>query len=467
MKAIIFGCGQCGTWAYYKLKNYYDMIAWSDNRQSLWGTERKGIPVVEPGKIRDLQQNEDVKIFVCMEHTDDVVAQLRSKGIGHSCLWRKGFFYSADGMYPIELAMTPFVTTDCSDGLHVLFVSGTANIRDHKMAKMVKEAGNHVYLAYLVGEPHISSPGFADMYEEIFPIMSMKSFVNFIKESSFDVIHCSSEPDYLTPLLARLGKPVIHDCHDLRSSNREVTPDMMMVEYLAHKHADGVIYPSCGLRDEAIKKFKIPIEKTLVIENLVSKEIIPDRHMPKMSRSDEMIHCVYEGGVVAEDKSYKYYYCYYWLELAKAGVHIHFYTAAAPDVCHKLESLHDNIHYEGNLSSAELALEMSKYDVGLCFYNVTDENRHYLEMSSPNKLYEYINAGLPVAIGDITAHRKIVEANHWGKVLKWEEDIFSQIKEISDIEVSKKALQSQNLFFEDFEKQLLNFYGLCMGRNNR
>ena len=38
-KCIIFGCGNIGKAAYKKLKDYYEIVAWSDNDQSLYGQE--------------------------------------------------------------------------------------------------------------------------------------------------------------------------------------------------------------------------------------------------------------------------------------------------------------------------------------------------------------------------------------------------------------------------------------------
>jgi len=463
-KAIIFGCGVCGIEAYHKLKNFYEIVAWSDNNQKLWKKNKEGIFIVAPVNIVEMQQKERVDIFVCMESTDDVVCQLKSYRLENIYIWKKGFFFSAEGMVPLEFSVVPFVKESKTGNFHVLFVSDAANARDHKMARLAKESGCHVYLAYLIASPEIVSPEYADIYEKVFPVMSIRGLVEFIKNSEFDLIHSSSEPDYLTPVMAETGKTVIHDCHDLRSSNREVTPEMLMVEYLAHKESAGVIYPAEGLRNEAVKKFDLPKENTLVIENFIARDLIADRRKEKKSLLDGEIHCVYEGGVSVDDASYKYYCCYYWRILAEAGLHIHFYTRANLPVCRVLEALHENIHYEGNISPKELSVELSQYDVGLCIFNVTKLNKHYLEMSSSNKLYEYINAGLPVAVNDVACHRKFVEGNNLGKCMDWDGDLYSQIKEISRIKVPPDVLQKQHLVFDDKKDDLLAFYIQCKER---
>ncbi len=159
--------------------------------------------------------------------------------------------------------------------LHVLFVSDAAGIRDHKMASIVKESGRKglscLYNSFTVwGMAGICRY----MYEEIFAVMSVQSLYDFVKNSEFDIIHCSSELDHMTPVLMHSGKTVIHDCHDLRSSNESLSPDRLAIEYLAHTGAAGVIYPTCGLRDEAVRKFGLSKERTLVVENYPFKDLL-------------------------------------------------------------------------------------------------------------------------------------------------------------------------------------------------
>ena len=254
-KCIIFGCGNIGKSAYRKLKEYYDIIAWSDNNQDLHGQKIYNISIIKPSDIPLFEKKYEVDVFVSMLRTNEAVDQLRELNVSNIYVWKGGFFFSADGLYPLEFPVLKYHTKDNDQSLHVLFISDAANIRDHKMASIVKKAGQKVFLAYIVRSPYDGWTEYADMYEEIYPIMSIQSFFDFVKNSEFDIIHCSSEPDHITPVLIHSGKPVIHDCHDLRSSNESVSPDRLALEYLAHTGAAGVIYPSAGLRDEAVRKF--------------------------------------------------------------------------------------------------------------------------------------------------------------------------------------------------------------------
>lgn len=286
-KCIIFGCGNIGKAAYGKLKDYYEIMAWSDNNQELHGREINGIPVINPSKISAFSQKNELDVFVSMSRTSEVVEQLRRLGGFNIYVWKGGFFFSADGLYPLEFPVLKYHKKGDDKSLHVLFVSNSAGIRDHKMASIVKKAGEKVFLACIIQPPDDGWAEYADMYEEVYPIMSMQSFFDFVKNSEFDIIHCSSEPEYVTPVLIHSGKTVIHDCHDLCSCSAPLSPDGLALEYLAHTGAAGVIYPTAGLRDEAVRKYALHQERTIVIENNLVKE--PESTAAELLKFYEMI----------------------------------------------------------------------------------------------------------------------------------------------------------------------------------
>lgn len=457
-KCIIFGCGNIGKQAYHKLKNYYEIVAWSDNNQDLHGKKIDGIPVINPLEIPSFAQRDELDVFAAMFQTSEVVRQLRRLGKFNIYIWKGGFFFSADGLSPLEFPAMEYHKKGNDTSLHVLFVSDAANIRDHKMASIVKKAGDKVFLAYIVQSPYDRWTEYADVYEKIYSIMSIQSLYDFVKNSEFDIIHCSSEPEHVTPVLIRAGKTVIHDCHDLRSSNDPLSSDRLALEYLAHTGADGVIYPTAGLRDEAVRKFALSKERTLVIENYPFKDLLQNAKRKKYSDADGEIHCVYEGGITHGDKDCKRYYEKIWLEMAEAGLHVHYYSQSDEKYCRFLETLSPYLHYEGNLSSYALSYELTQYDVGLCIYNSTPKNQLYLENSSPNKLYEYVHAGIPVAVGDVKSHISIAEENNFGKHIDLNGDIMQQMKEIAKIKIPFGVLEEKGFTFDSKTEELLKFY---------
>jgi len=67
-----------------------------------------------------------------------------------------------------------------------------------------------------------------------------------------------------------------------------------------------------------------------------------------------------------------------------------------------------NFFYNGIVIGNELLKEISKCDVGIALYNVNDVNKG----GSPNKLYQYMAAGLPVVITEIPSITEIDFPNH-------------------------------------------------------
>ena len=409
-KCIIFGCGQIGTAAYLKLKSIYDILAWSDNNKELWGQKKNDVLIIPPARISEYDTFSDLDVVVTIGESEPIIEQLLSLKTRSIVIYKAGllFQYRSEGyMLPYQCDMEYIVDTN----ENVLFVQTEACIRTHKIAKALKNSGKKVYLAYLMAPPTVSNPEYSQIYETTIPIISFDSFIDFVNHSNFEYVHSSNEPDILSMLLGYCNKAIIHDCHDLSSAYKRMTPEELTIEYIAHKKSAGIIYTTENIRQQAVKKYHLEKERTFVLGNLISEELSPKEYLPKLSSIDGELHCVYEGGVVAGDRSSHRYFEEIWKKIAQAGVHIHFYTNCQQEYCNHLESIHPNIHYEGNCSSMELVTEMTQYDVGLYALNITHHNKKYAEFASPNKIQEYVSAGLPVAVTEVESIIEYVDKN--------------------------------------------------------
>lgn len=464
-KCIIFGCGAVGRIAYYKLNQVYDIVAYADNNPDLWGQELKGIKILAPGELKDFYAKEMPQIIIAVTMYQPIYQQLKQMSLNSIIVWKYGLLYNCGNLgelYPIKYKNT-FYFRKKQDELSVLFVQTTPCIRTNKIAKALKKLGVEVVLAYTEASPPENNKYYVDTYSYSYSIFTMDSFIDFVNKSDFDVVHSSNKPDVLTALLTYSNKPVVHDCHDLSSVYQSMTPDEMAVEYVANVKSNGVIYTTEGIRREAVKRFHLQKDKTFVLENLISKELSPDKRLPKLSAVDGQIHLVYEGGIKGNDKMCHRYFEEIWLKIVRAGVHLHFYSPSDYQYCQKLQELHPNLHFEGNFSSNELAVEMSKYDVGLCWLNTNEKNKQYLEFASPNKIQEYINAGIPVAVGNVKSQIEYVEGYGFGRFLDLAGDIVNQLKEIAEIEIPEHILETKKLTFEGKISGLIDFYNKVRG----
>lgn len=460
-RAVIFGCGNIGKICYDKIKDIYDSLLVTDNNHILWGSKVNGVSVVAPKDILRDEELENIDLFIAVEDAnvcEMILTQVREMGIKNIYLWKNPFFYSADKLSYFHKKEKHIVELN-ENKKSVLFISSTAGIRDHKIARMVKMQGWDIYLAYLCSSPSQIMPEYSEMYTKKFAVFSVVELLNLVKNNNFDIIHCSSEPEFVSMILANTNKIIVHDCHDLNSMTRtDMTPNSLAIEYLAHSSASGVIYPSEGLRKEGVRRFGIEEANTIVIENYIAEDMIPEKSLVKKSLKDKQIHVVYEGLLVSKPKHSKKFFETIWTKIADAGVHLHFYSSYDLKYCKYMESLHPNIHYEGNCTSRELAIELSQYDVGLCMFNDNLLTHKYLDNSSPLKLYEYLNAGIPVAVGNIESARNVVERYGVGRVLNLEEDILMQFVDISSIKIERNFLRENGLLLENKGHELIEFY---------
>lgn len=457
-KGIIFGCGQIGLAAYYKLCSDYTIIAWTDNNQKLWGHRKEGISILAPSEALRLV-NEDVTLFVAVLKSKDVVNQIISCGVTNYRIW-DGFFFDNE-IKPCEIIKVS--ENNQYNPKKVLFVQNTACVRTHKIAAGLRRLGCKVYLAYSMVPPQKTNPEYKDIYEDIIPILSPEYLCDLVKMNSFDYIHSSNEPDYLTAVLINSSKPVIHDCHDLSSAYMEMSAKKLSMEYFVYTKSAGVIFTSEEIRCNAIRQYGLLPDQSFVLKNYISEDLSPSHYMDKLSDKDGKIHCVYEGGIISNDKNSHRYLHDIFNKIADADIQVHFYSQADPTYCRSLEK-NPNIHYEGNKTSKELSVEMTKYDLGICILNVTDQNKLYLEAASPNKISEYINAGIPVAVGDIDSQRSFVEDYGFGMQVSLEKDILNQFQIIKKIKIEKNALGLRGLTMESQIGGLLDFYEKCCNK---
>ena len=124
----------------------------------------------------------------------------------------------------------------------------------------------------------------------------------------------------------------------------------------------------------------------------------------------------------------------------------------------KWEKISHLIHYEGSVSGEKLILEMTKYDCGLAVYNSVDSNRLLLEGASPNKLYEYISAGIPVVTAGINSLKEFVEQYRVGVGLDFSGDIRNQLEEACRVHIDSDFLTRNNLTMKSHGRELATFY---------
>ncbi len=456
---IIFGAGYYGKNVYWKLKEQYNFICFVDNNPDIQGTFFEGIPIISRDELGKISMD-DKDIIICTRSYYQIVSLLFDMGIFNCYVMLEGFLYHTDRketMMPVELTSIPYYRKRSKEK-NILFIQNAACIRTHKLAELMKEEGYKIFLLYTLAPPFGAYGDFVDIYDEVWGFSSANGILDFISKSDFDVIHCSNEPDILVTIAQKSNKPVIADTHDMESIRKDVGIETLILEYLANTKSDGGLHVSERIANIARNKYGLKEQKQLVIGNLVMYKAFHTDAYLKLSFSDHEIHCVYEGGVVGEDRKHHRFFDDMWRKIVETGIHIHFYSPSDLAYCKRLEKISPFIHYEGNLSGDKLIYEMTKYDCGLAVFNSVADNRLHLEAASINKIYEYISAGLPVISSGIKSLGEMLEKYHIGMELNFSKNIREQITNACRIKIGKDFLVQNGFTMQAHAKELKEFY---------
>lgn len=460
-KCIIFGAGHYGNGAFYKLKENMKIAYYVDNNATKHGTELHGIPIISVDELERIYDSAQYDFFVCVKEYTPVIKQLLEIGITEYYVMLQGFLFHCseqEKMVPVELNQQEHYKKEAAEK-NILFVQDIACIRTHKIAALMKRNGYKVFLLYMVAPPEINNSEFAGMYDGIYTFYTGKALVDFVENSDFDIVHSSNEPDILTTFLLMTKKHIVFDTHDMMSIRKSESIENLTLEYIANTASDGNIYTSDLVVDIAKSKYGLEGKEVLALENTVLEQEEITTAYEKLSSIDGELHCVYEGGINGSDRLNHRFFEDIWGEIVKCGIHIHFYSQSDEKYCKELEKKSEYLHYEGNLGTKALIQEMTKYDCGLLLLNMNEQNKIFLQTASPNKLCEYINAGLPVIVGDIKSLSDFVENYGVGKKLNMESgNIKGQIVAISKIKIEKNFLTKNKLTMMSRSEEIIEFY---------
>lgn len=457
-KCVIFGAGERGTKIYKKLTLFFEVIAYSDNNKKLWGSALNGLRILPPHELPTLINKTDAILFIANEmHYLAIAKQLDDMGLSYYNCENYMCYELDDGVwYPVSFGRPEAYKKPDKSKFAVLYVQDKPCTRTEKIAEVLKRRGVLTYAAYTASPSDAGDRAF--MKE--FPFWTYKEMFDFVNESEFDVIHCSNEPDIFVNLLLHSNKKVIHDCHDIASmSKKGFHSAEVALEYIANTQANGVMYTTERMREILLRKYDRNAKQGFVLGNYPLSSFGEVERLPKLTEKDGEIHCVYEGHIVDRLRSENVVYRFFepiFVRLSKLGVHIHIYSPYVTEYLEKLDKDHPNIHYEGDYRGQALIREMSRYDLGLLLFPQTDTI--YPELASPNKMTEYIAAGLPV-VTNIRTYAEILIQNKCGGALDLENDnIISKMKTYRQISISPDFCDTHGFTMESNANRILEFY---------
>ena len=334
--------------------------------------------------------------------------------------------------------------------LNILFVQDVPCIRNYKMASALRSYGHSVSLAYMNATLSQIYPGLSDdTYNHCFQFSNIQQLWRIMKD--FDAIHCHNEPDALTIAAMAGGGIVIHDTHDLLSFRPPENTDISVNEGIANRGSAGRIYSTPAQMQAAHQMYGTNTDKSVVIYNYALEADIPAEPMAK---HDDGVHIVYEGSIGTGHRDYRELFS----RLATAGLHVHIYPNRHNTDYEKLCADPPCLHYHQPISPQAIIGEMSQYDYGIVPFNITPENKPFLDTCIANKLFEYLAAGLPVISCDTKGLREFVEREKVGMVYETAADIIANVDTLKDIQIG----EAQKYTMESQMPILLEFYEMLI-----
>lgn len=451
MDTIIYGTGSFGEKIYHKFCKTRNIVGFCDSDSKKWNHKFLELPIYAPEELTEFQNTD---ILVASTYFEEIIDKLLELKIN-----RKHILYvnpEAGILERVEYGIGK--KQDRHSISRILFVQAVPGIRIDKIAYVLKKKGVHCDLAYLFSVNNVMGGLQKKAYDNIIPINDFSEFVDYVNKETYDIVFSSNEPDYLTSLLINTNKKIVYDVADVSSMYRNIHASDMVHEYIANTQTNASIYVTDGIRKIVEERFNIRNKKSILLNNYVLRSQKPEKYLKKLHETDKEIHCVYEGGL-SDNQQYLRYCEKMFLQIAEQKVHVHFYGKCPENLnyCHQLELKSEYLHYEGCIPYEQLQTELTKYDIGLTFLNITEKNEEFLQTTFSNKIFEYLFAELPVAVCNIEITKEFVKQYQVGKYLDFSGNIKEQLEEIYQMKVDRNFLETNGLTMEDQAERILEF----------
>lgn len=239
-----------------------------------------------------------------------------------------------------------------------------------------------------------------------------------------DVVH-ANDANTLAPA-SRLGVPVVYDSHELWTHRnvRGPRPVAQVVERLSERRharrAAGVVTVSPSIAEWLHRTYRLSAEPVLV-RNIPSAPLAPpvpaDGRLRSLAGLRPEDRVIAYGGRITTSRGIEETLSA-MVELP-SDVHFVLLGYGEPEYVRPLGELagrlgvQDRVHFVGRVGPDEVAGALADADVSIVYVRPTCLSYRY---SLPNKLFEAIHAGLPIAAADLPDTARVVEDLGVGRV---------------------------------------------------
>lgn len=298
------------------------------------------------------------------------------------------------------------------------FVSGHSCIRVQKQAIPLVAMGHEVHLITR------KLPSFPETYTTISKYENQDQLRDALKvyADTVDVWHCHNEPSFFVMMVKEVSKaPVVLDVHDTfltRSTPEEWRESMeagrrhvriTAEERASFQLADGLVFVSDTVKEAVLAEFELRQPCTVL------PSYVP-RGLYKYQFGEWLGGLTYEGKVTlpsehGEDGGTGFHYCDYLDVTERAserGMDFHLYAGREDE---KFKEAYGKAILHPPLPYPKLLQAVSRHDWGLVGNLVKSPQWH---QTLPNKLFDYIAAGVPVVSINASASSEFLRSTGFG-----------------------------------------------------
>ncbi|MBA2616324.1 MAG: glycosyltransferase [Actinobacteria bacterium] len=247
-----------------------------------------------------------------------------------------------------------------------------------------------------------------------------------------DLIHSHNLPDTLTVLAQELanGTPIVHDVHDLQSlrstpyENGFAQPaDSRMLERRAIEESAAVVTVSDELFAELRGRYRLP-EHTLVFPNYALRRDVPPLPAFTEDRGGRPPKLVYQGTLSTNGGHYDLREIF--RAVVAEGVSLDVYPSRPAPEYRELAERVPGLTVHDTVDPSTLLRLLPRYDYGWAGFNEA-ANKPHIDTALPNKLFEYLAAGLPVLTLNHRALKRFVRERGLGIALDSPADLLGEL----------------------------------------
>lgn len=266
-----------------------------------------------------------------------------------------------------------------------------------------------------------------------------------------DLIHSHNLPDVLTVLACELvgdSIPVVHDVHDMQSLRRTTyedgfddPEDPLEAEAGAVEACAALIAVSAEMLEAIEERHGAPRRSLLFANYALSRDLAPGA--ARVPAAGATPRVVYQGSL--SDNGSHYDLRDHFAAIAAAGLPVDVFPNRDAPAYRDLAALTPGMRVMDTLAPADLLRRLPAYDVGWAAFN-TGLNSAHLDTALPNKAFEYLASGLPIAAGRHRALEGLIAEHGVGVVVDHPADLPGALEDAGPRDLRERVAERRHLF---------------------